>query len=119
MRFSPQNCSLPQATVGVWSDITSTPDAYIKYIYEEKRLEKVLNLTRTVGVTLRAVMGQKRSSCFCLFAFFFSCAPSVRTCRITSFPLHPFFIFLTCCLSLRNWSKSTGEGGPEQRRGGS
>ena len=74
MRFSPQNCSLPQATVGVWSDITSTPDAFIKYIYEKKRLEKVLNLTRTVGVTLRAVMGQKRSSCFCLFAFFFVCS---------------------------------------------
>ena len=90
MRFSPQNCSLPQATVGVRSDITSTPDAFIKYIYEKKRLEKILNLTRTVGVTLRAVMGQKRSSCFCLFAFF-SCAPSVRRCRITSFPLHPFF----------------------------
>ena len=69
MRFSPQNCSLPQATVGVRSDITSTPDAFIKYIYEKKRLEKVLNLTRTAGVTLRAVMGQKRSSCFffCLF----------------------------------------------------
>ena len=71
MRFSPQNCSLPQATVGVRSDITSTPDAFIKYKYEKKRLEKVLNLTRTVGVTLRApVMGQKRSPCFCLFVFF-------------------------------------------------
>ena len=73
MRFSPQNCSLPQANVGVRSDTTSTPDAFIQYKYEKKRLEKVLNLTRTVGDTLRAVMGQETISLFlfvCLFVFF-------------------------------------------------
>ena len=71
MRLSPQNCSLPQATVGVRSDTTSTPDAFIKYKYEKKRLEKVLNLTRAVGVTLRAVMGQETISLFLFWLLFF------------------------------------------------
>ena len=93
MRFSPQNCSLPQATVGVWSDITSTPDAFIKCIYEKKRLEKVLNLTRTVGVTLRVVMGQKRSSCFCLFAFFFVCSQRSHVSNNIISPPPIFYIF--------------------------
>lgn len=103
MRFSPQNCSLPQATVGVRSaDITSTPDAFIKYIYEKKRLEKSTESNQNSRRHFTRCNGTETISLF-LFVFcccFFSCAPSVRTCRITSFPLHPFFIFLTWCLSL-------------------
>ena len=60
----------PKATVGVRSDTTGTPDAFIKDKYEKKRVEKVLNLTRTVGVTLRAVMGQETSSLFLFVCFF-------------------------------------------------
>ena len=71
MRFSPQNCSLHQATAGVRSDTTSTPDAFIQYKHEKKRLEKELNLTRTVGVTLRAVMGQETISLSLFVCFFF------------------------------------------------
>ena len=100
MRFSPQNCSLPQATVGVRSDITSTPDAFIKYKYEKKKAGKSTESNQNSRRHFtRSCNGTKTISLF-LFVCFFSCAPSVRVCRITSFPLHPFFIFLTWCLSL-------------------
>ena len=105
MRFSPQNCSLSQATVGVRSDITSTPDAFIKYIYEKKRLEKVLNLTRTAGVTLRAVMGQKRSR------------SHVSNNIISPPPI--FYIFDMLSKPKGLVKKYRGGGGAEQRGGGS
>ena len=71
MRFSPQNCSLPQAAVGVRSDITSTPDAFIKYKYEKKRLEKVLDSRRHFT---RSCNGTETISLFLFVCFFFVCS---------------------------------------------